>query len=108
MNKDDLIRYHTQDGSFRDLKRSDKGLLVYYDSVKEAVLFHLQNIARMIETPETAAQAIKHNDSIDKLFRLFQDKDPVDDEIVKIEKKLAELKQLKNENLAKNPYGYTP
>lgn len=108
MNKDDLIRYHTLDGSFRDLKRSDKGILVYYDSVKQAVLHHLQGVCRMVETPGSEAEAARHNDSIDKLFRLFQDKDPVDDEIVKVEKKLAELKKLKNENLAKNPHGYSP
>lgn len=108
MNKDDLIRYHTLDGSFRDLKRSDKGILVYYDAVKEAVLYHLKNICRMVEIPGAASEAIVHNEAIDKLFRLFQDKDPIDDEIVAMEKKLTELKQLKNENLTKNPYGYSP
>lgn len=80
---------------------------MYYQSVKDAVIYHLQGICRMVETPGAEAEAAKHNESIDKLFRLFQDKDPIDDEIVQTEKKLAELKQKKNENIAKNPYGYT-
>jgi hypothetical protein len=108
MHKYDLIRYHTVDGSFRDLKRSDTGILVYYPIVKEAVLHYLQGISRMIEVPGSLTEAMQHNECIDNLFALFKDKDPIDDEIVEIEKKLAELKQRKNENLTKNPYGYSP
>jgi len=96
MDKDSLARYHTLDGTMVDLRRSPTGMWVNYEILKSAVLYHLQGINRMVRSPGSEGQADHHNECIDSIEALFQDKDPLDDEIADAEKKLNELKDRKN------------
>jgi hypothetical protein len=79
MHKEDLIRFHTLDGSLRDLRRSPNGALVFYDMIKRAVLENMQGICRMVRAPGAEAEADRHNECIEKIEALFEDKDPIDD-----------------------------
>ena len=96
MDKDYLARYHTLDGTMVDLRRSPVGMWVNYEIVKSEVLYHLRGISKMVCEPGSEGQATHHNECIDNIEALFQDKDPLDDEIAEAEKKLNELKARKN------------
>jgi hypothetical protein len=96
MNKDSLYRYNTLDGTMVDLRRSPTGMWVNYELLKSDILHYLRGINRMVRSPGSEGQADHHNECIDNIEALFQDKDPLDDEIADAEKKLNELKDRKN------------
>lgn len=96
MATEELIRYHTLDGSFRDLRPSPTGAFIRYDIIKELILTNLKGLCGMVVTPESAGQALLHNTCLDKLAAIFEEHDPIDDEIKDLEDKLNELKDRKN------------
>ena len=101
MNKQDLVRYHTSDGTYRHMHSSPTGAFVPYESIKELVLQYARGINRMVRSPGVEGEADYHNECIDNLASLFEEYDPIDDQIQELEDKLNALKELKSKN-AKN------
>jgi hypothetical protein len=94
-DKTDLIRYHTSDGTFVDMHISPTGVFVQYDVIKELVLQYISGIHQMAILPGSEGEAALHNECIRNIEALFEEKDPLDDEIKELENKLNELKELK-------------
>lgn len=101
LDKTDLVRYHTTDGSFVDMRASPTGAFVSYEIIKELVLQYLRGINKMARLPGCAGEADFHNECIDNLETLFEEVDPLELQIEELEEKLNELKELKSQN-AKN------
>ena len=97
MDEKELVRYHTLDGTFTDMRPSTTGAFVLYAHVKELVLSYLAGINRMMNAPGHEGEAEFHNECIHKIAALFEEHDPIDDEIKELEQKLNELKERKNE-----------
>lgn len=101
LEKQDLIRYHTKDGSYRNMHASPTGAFVNFDVIKELVLQNLSGINKMRRLPGCEGEADFHNECIENLETLFEEYDPTDDQIKELEQKLEELRDLKVKN-AKN------
>jgi uncharacterized protein (DUF342 family) len=77
---------------------SPTGAFISYEVIKELVMQYLRGIHRMASHPGVEGEAAFHNECLENLETLFEEYDPLDDQIKELEEKLNELKELKVKN----------